>query len=310
MVSELRALEVADFAMRKHVVSLGTSITKDAVMVDLIDEVSYWSINYSPICDSTLTLIDLAITESYVIATSTLNYGGRLWHFYKPTIAGMSLFQGTTTKYFDVGSNFSNRFIVKTIEDDIYVTAHVPFKNYVNTRWVYISKHLGEGYGVRYRLSESNVKYFRLQEIGTEKNKSEVQLLINVEYNDGIRRSVSYEIPTTVTLGTTIVYGHSIDDVYATSMDRTNKLGHYVMSGYDCTNGYNYYVKYQSSAYGSCIPIKSNEIIEVENFKVPHFTNAYYSTVHMLFIPIEHPVKKMSIMDNCMYPRMEKQTED
>lgn len=305
-LTELRALEVADFVMQKHLVVIGKGIEEEPTIVDFIDEGTYWKVNSTMIYNDTLCLTDLAITESYVVVTSSMikspSKEGVLWYFNTPTTAGESILQTGSVFHYYLGPNFSENFFVRTISGDSFVTVHTPWSQPVGTAEYNVMKYSAMGYSRQCFLTETNISYSCLQDFFVEDENPSipcVHLLINTEYQNGIQQSVVYELPIFDWNGTLNVYGHSYDNVFATSLRRRWDGQHFIMSGFGCTNGNPHILKYKKGFYEGCLPMVENTMEKRLVFYVAKKTDFPRAIGGQIPYPREQSMKMMQVKDDC-----------
>lgn len=268
-IKEFRAMELAYFAMKSHMLLIGDGIENEQIMLDFIDEGPFWNVNSTEIYNDSLRLSDLAVSNSYVIVTSTMvksqSKDGLLWFFSKPTAAGASIFQSTDISYENIGPNFSPDVFVRTRNDNYFVVAHTPWEP-SGSPDIYLTWCLGKIIVHRGVLSEpTNVKHLYMRDVAVENNHSIVHLLINMENSSGIPCSIVYEILINLSISTLPAYGHSYNGVYATSLNLHSDLSHGVASGFGCINGNPYVLKYMPHAYGcGCLPSVQNEMRKLQ----------------------------------------------
>ena len=114
----VKAIEVKNFAARKHVVGIGKSLTSMSMMVDMIDESSYWKVNFSEVGGDSIILHDLAVTDSFVVVTSTMKTffmltTGRLWYIPKPFTPGQSLFPNFQVHWKDHTGVIPGKYLIQ-----------------------------------------------------------------------------------------------------------------------------------------------------------------------------------------------------
>ncbi len=300
-MKEVRALEIDIFSLlgtKEHLVVIGDGVEDEPIIVDFINEGSYWEVNSSIIYNDSLRLSDLTFTKSYVVVTSTMekshNREGILWYFLKPTTDGVSIFQSGYSAYEYIGTNFSPKVIVKPIEKDIFVIAHTPWSPN-ETPDFYLTKCNGTSVIDRYILSEPNsVKHPKLRDIATKDTVRDVHLLINIE-NNGTPCTIIYEALIYITSNVFPVFGHSYNGVYATSLSKRRDRAHFVASGFGYSNGKPYVLKYGDGAYGcGCLPTIQNTMRRISVDYTPE--KIHFSRVLGEIVPV--PYEKQTRVQN------------
>ena len=306
----VKAIAVGWFASRKHVVGLGEAIDAKGRMVDMIDESAYWNVNFGYVGGDTILLSDLAITQSYVVVTSTKKTPspfayGRLWQFTKPTVAGASLFPCNVT-FYDHGNDVGRKYLIKAMPGDNFVTAYQDglihgFMNpFVVTFFNGFSNYeiavIDEGINTNVELGD----------VDYSMGSWAVDLLLNGSYrtNTGfILRSVIYEMPFGPLPAT--VKAHVYDSVIFESLDRQWAYNldeqHFVSSGYKPgAYGTPYFLKYHSLVFdGKCLGNMTDAAENIElnyNKKNKNIDNTETLQVPMV---IETYMKEMRIETEC-----------
>ncbi len=302
-LKELRAMELAAFALRNHLIAIGDGVEDDQYMVDFIDEGTYWKVTSTIIYNDSLRLSDLAVTKNNIVATSTMvkspNRECLLWVFQKPATTGASIFQSSDISCVNIGTNFSPDVFVRSIREDVFVVAHTPWSPSGSTD-IYITECDGPSVTSRYILSESSdIKRLYLRDIATEKEKNIVHLLVNMEVN-GTPRSIIYEMIPGSIGSVSPVFGHSYDGVYATSLNPRSDKRHFVASGFGCANGYPYILRYRKASFGcGCLPNVINEMTRIEFKYDPNDISFPRTWENMVPVPSEKEVKEYSVHVDC-----------
>ncbi|MBR1549807.1 MAG: hypothetical protein IJ634_04135 [Bacteroidales bacterium] len=265
-MKEVRALEVGNFARRKHVVIVGKGLSNEPYIADLMKSGSYWNINTTELLNDSLALHDLAITDSYVVVTSTkgglIMREGLLWYFPKPTVGNASLLQVGTTQYYNIGSNVSEEYYVRSSSNDQFATVYTPGVFLGGTKNYCIMKYGGLGFSQLHVLTENNVMFSKLRDFVFETDNPYVpcvHLLINTRYTYGSFRSLVYELPIGGISSSVNVSSHTYNDVYITSIREKSDAQHFVMSGYGYLNGTPSIFKYEKGLFGvGCMSTVNN----------------------------------------------------
>lgn len=303
-MTDIQAIEVADLAMKMHMLVIGKGLEDTPLLVDFKDEgTTYWDVKSTEIYNDSLSLSDLAVTQNYVVVTSTKeksqNREGYLLYFHKPTNPGASIFQSGDISYQYFGTNISPRIIIRTHKNDVFVVAHTPYYPN-NSPDFYVTTCTGKDINDRYILSLPNtIKHPCLRDIATEKDKLFAHLLINEEDN-GIPYSIVYEMPLALSGNTLPTYGHSYNGVYATSLSRRSDFSHFVMSGFNCTNGSPYIIKYMAGVFScGCLPRVDNMTMKVDFSKEPIAISFPYAVGQIEPVPNEHGTYVHNVTVDC-----------
>ena len=259
----IKAIEVDWFASRKHVVGVGASIDSEGMMVDMIDNSTFWTIHHADVGGDTILLSDLAITLNNVVVTSTKNMAGqpnygRLWYFVKPTSTGSSIFPCNVT-FYDHDSNLEKKYRIRTLAGDLFVTAYSKMTLPITTKSFVVSYYNGTSCTERVKIDEVSSFFSSLGDISYTWGRI-VNLLVRGYYFEDpilVPKSVIYELNYS-TLPATVM-AHVYDGVYFESLDFVKPFNldeqHFVSSGFE-TNGSEtpYYLKYHSLYFdGKCL---------------------------------------------------------
>lgn len=257
------AIEVGWFASRKHVVGVGESIDSDGIMVDMIDESAYWSVNFGDVGGDTILLSDVAITLNHVVVTSKRNLPvfapkGRLWYFEKPTTTGSSIFQGNIYIQ-DNNLEIIGKYRIRAMAGNGFITACHSDNIHGSPTPFVVSYYSGFTCNRNVVIDEGFFNFVTLGDISYTLGTNVVNLLLHGTYHtnsSSITRSVIYEIiygalPSTV-------MAHVYDGVIFESLDRIWSINldeqHFVSSGYRPEAYVPYYLKYNSLYFdGSCL---------------------------------------------------------
>lgn len=277
LMSMVRKIEVDQFASRKHVVGIGESVNFKGMMVDMIDESSYWKLNFGDVGGDSASLSDLAITRSYIVVTSTIPTAGffttgRLWYINKPSIAGQSIFP-CGFYYYDNDINVGMKYLIKHTTWDSFVTAYHRYYNKVGTNPFVVSYYTGYSHDRTLVINEASENRIELGDINHTFGSWTVALLVYglYETNAGVTpRSVIYEIPNTPSAPTTLM-AHVYDGIFFESIDQawvglSLDYQHFVLTGYE-PYGYGtpYYMKFHSLFFdGNCLNKKDNTVKEMD----------------------------------------------
>ena len=302
-MKEFRALELDYFAMRLHLMTIGKGHNDEPILVDFIENGTYWDVQLTDIYNDTLSLADIAVTDSFVVIASTKEKSqdreGMLWFFLKPTTTGASILQSSSINYEYIGTNFSPNVLVRKIIYNFFVVAHTPYTPLESPDF-YITKFQGKSVVDRFLLSvSSNFKHICLKDIATESEKAVVHLLINFE-NSGIPSSAVYELITS-TYGNMIpLFGHSYSGVYATSLNKRSDMVHFVASGFKESNGYPYILKYLRGTFGyGCLPAVQNAMERIQFSTNPQKIIFPRSVGTIVPVSYAKEVKEYSVMVDC-----------
>lgn len=267
----LNALEVGWFADRKHVVAVGMNPKNEAMVLDAIDELSYWNMNFAKMGSDTTVHLDLAITDGFVVVTSkmiTWMWGGRLWFVKKPVLSGHSLFPCNVDYHdFHQGALLGVNCQIEAMDSDNFVTAFHSYWNVSGSNPFIVSYYNGTNYIKSVLFDELSDSRFYVGDIGYENNSRSVELLIygeNKTPTGPTYRSVIYEIPDINVLPSiSTIQAHVFDGVYFESLDYTFTREHFVASGIKQPAPYSYsspyYLKFKYNDFsGVCLGEKDN----------------------------------------------------
>jgi hypothetical protein len=310
----IRAIEVAWFASRKHVVGVGKAINSNGMMVDLIDEGSFWKVNTSDVGGDTIILSDLAITDNYVVVTSSqqISYffsSGHLWYFDKPTSVAQSLFPSSPTLV-SLNDYVGSKYLIKYIVGDCFATVHsVRLGHYVLPLFV-MSYFIGLSHYKSFSIHEESENVVRLGDISLTEASKIINLLLygSLKNNDEFfLGSVIYEIPN-ILISSVIpstLTAHVYDGIFFESLDHkwVNNIDdqHFVSSG-NMPNGYGTpnYLTYHSLYFGGkCLDKKENiptELFFETNTQRVSVTNTLSQQVPEIYI---HYPKEMIVDTKC-----------
>lgn len=315
----VKAIEVGWFAARKHVVGIGEGNKAESIMVDMIDETTYWNVNFGNVGGDTMILSDLAITDSFVVATATKTSStyfvptGYLWYFNKTLAPGQDLFSLLATYKQHTGIR-GLKYLVLHLVGDSFVTAYHDL-GYINTNPVTLSYFNGLNYDYSLSLDEEAKDSFFLQDIQKDIPTWTVEVLMSGRYTYPSGSSVKskiietpnvYPVPSTA-------FAHYYDGLFLTSIDRfssqTIGYGHFVLSGYDRYHT-SHYMKFRLWYFGgSCLskveqPIKEKTVEHIEKKRK-------VDNIHILQLPEEELATKkpVSVETKCYHHSPELENE-
>jgi len=259
----VKAIDVGKFAERKHVVGIGKNLKAEGMMVDMIEEPSYWNLNFSNVGGDTILLSDLAITSSFVVVTSTRTGAifvpsEFLWYIKKPVTPGQSLFPCNVIYKTHPGI-YGTKFSIAKVLNDEFVTAY-HYSVLPSSKPIALSYYDGYNYFRSVFIDETPNSIFSLQDLKI--GLDNVEVLASGLYADPAGTfiiSKVFEIPNTDPVPS-IIFAHSYKGVFLTSIDRIAQLifgdDHYYASGYDQSSGYGvpYYMKFMYHGFhGNCL---------------------------------------------------------
>lgn len=310
----VRAIEVGWFASRKHVVGVGEAINSEGMMVDMIDESTYWKVNFGDVGGDTVALSDLTITANYVVVTSTMPATGfatkgRVWFFAKPSTPGQSLFPYYNVYFQDFvnSSGLTRKFLVRS-RGDYIATAYRVDMSLMGYNPFIISYYNGPAYVRSVMIDEASESMIQLGDMQLTEGSKSLALLLNGQYKTGAGstpRSVVYEIPNYYPVPAMVdahvydgVFFESIDHMWLTNLDNQ----HFVLSGYQ-PYGYGtpYYMKFHYGYFGdnTCLDAKSTL---ARNIEIEHKEKYdYIKNTVTLQIPqvMSQQIKPMEIVTPC-----------
>ncbi len=298
-------LEVAWFAARKHVVAIGRERKGGAMIVDAIDEGTYWNVNYTGMYNDSLQLADLAITNSYVVVTSVLDEemgsgSGLLWWIGKPSVSGSSILPSWNVQYIRISDKIT-KYLVRTYDGDHIVTANSYWKNALGTARYSVVQYNAFSFIKRYDITESVVVSSELWDIMPEKDYGWADLLISDNIEQLGVRGVVYEVPLSVTANTVVVCSHVYDKVECTSLDFTRQNRHFVMSGSKAEDMIPYFFKYKNGHFGGgCFGVYCNQMIKYNIDFEQKEKNLSRSVVNMIPIPEVAGQKDYRVLQYCI----------
>lgn len=317
LMSDVSALEVGWFADRKHVVILGKDLKEEGMVLDAIDGLSHWDMNFAEMGGDTIEFVDMAITKKYVVATSEkichyggeYEYGGCLWFINKPIMSGASLFP-SSINYLDFAhhSFFGVRPQINAMELDSFIVAyrqsfHLASNN--NFKLFYFD---GMNYITSISIQKISDFIINLGDIGYEKNSRSVEILVYGIIKNSIEsayRSLIFEIPDVNTLQpTAAIKAHIYDGVFFESLDYTFNREHFVTSGIKVPGSLNrpYYMKFKyNEFYGGCL-VEETDIYKKFESKIRK-DNKLINKTYIYQVPEvkEKFMKEMSIETPCSY---------
>ena len=307
----IRAIEVAWFASRKHVVGVGAGINSKGMMVDLIDEGAFWKVNSSEVGGDTITLLDLAITENFVVVTASQKIDmlftyGRLWYFNKPTTAGQSIFPGNPVLLVH-DHTVGSKYLIRHIVGDYFVSAHDHSSWIMGSVPITVSYFYGLTHDRSFTIYEESEDFVKLGDINlTEASRRVDLLLYGLFKNVGgyFLGSVIYEIPNTTSIPA-ILSAHIYDGIFFESLDHkwVSNIDdqHFVSSG-NVPTGYGtpYYLTYHTNYFGGkCLDKKGTMprpcFIEYHPFE-KQVTNTLSQQIPEIYT---HYIKVMQVDTKC-----------
>lgn len=306
----IKAIEVDWFASRKHVVGVGASIDSEGMMVDMIDNSTFWTIHHADVGGDTILLSDLAITLNNVVVTSTKNVVGqpnygRLWYFLKPTTAGSSIFPCGVT-FWDQIIHLGRKYLIKAMGGNNFVTAASRGPVWGFSTSFIVSYYYNLAYTESVVIDEENGSFVALGDMNYAMGTWVVNLLAHgLFYTDAgyVPRSVIYELNHTSLPAT--VSAHVYDGVFFESLDRAKSFNldeqHFVSSGYE-TNGSEtpYYLKYHSLYFGGkCLDKMEKDVKQLEIGHYDNQTNITRTYTQQVPVVIMSDRKEMRIETPC-----------
>ena len=271
-MSMLKALEVGQFASRKHVVAIGKDFESFSKIMDAIYETSYWSVNISDMGADTVSLSDLALTDKYVVVTSIRDFSffttrkGRIWYIYKPYLPGESLFP-CSLEYVDYDRIIAEKFLVRAMGTDSIFTVALDGVFVLGTHPFTVSLYNGPTKIRDYRIDESEANNILLKDISVEKDAHGMIVLLNGEYDTQsgvVFRSVFYEVFTGEAQWNTHAEAHIYDWIHYESVDFSGGPDHFVSSGSEngTMHSYPYYLKFKYRFNnGQCLDSKYKQLV-------------------------------------------------
>lgn len=303
-MEELKALEVSFYSMRKHLVTIGETMKNEAMLVDAIDDGGAWNVNYSVINKPSVVLRDLAVTDTWVVVTSTsrestLCKNGIIFYFKKPSVVGAAVTQISPASYNDLGGGYSDKFIIRTINGDVFATAYIPCLFQDFDPELHVMFHPGMGYGRRFVLTESHRDGMMLQDMAVERGSEDVQVLVTLQGFLGVR-SVFYRMPINGSSSVIPVDRRTLFSVYMTSLSPTDHWNHFVSFGYNVGTTEHFFAKYEAgSIAGGCLSLNSKEAVGNIKENKPDTFKFVNSMVRMIPISYEVEKKESEFEDVC-----------
>lgn len=303
-MEDLKALEVSFYSMRKHLVTIGETLKNEAMLVDAIDDGVAWNVNYSVINDPNVVFRDLAVTDTWVVATSVsrevgLCKKGIIMFFKKPSVAGTAVTQYSPADYLDIGGGYSDKFFIRTMYGDVFATACVPCMFPNLDRELHVTYHPGFAFGRRFVLTESHRSGVRLQDIAVERGSGDVQVLATMQDFFGVR-SVFYRMPINGYASVIPVDRRTLDATYMTSLSPTDHWNHFVSFGYDVGSLEHFFAKYEAGSIpGGCLPLDSKEAIGSEEGGKTEIVEFKNDMVRMIPVSYEVGKKETEFKDVC-----------
>lgn len=310
-IKDIKAIEVGTIASRTHVVGIGMGNNSQSTMVDMIDETTFWKINFSIVGGDTMILSDLAIINNYVVVTATKTGplffvpAGYLWYISKPTTPGNSLFPCTAILDKHPGIK-GTKYLITQLRIDGFVTAYNG-PSLFSTRPIILSYYNGPSYVRSAVFEEPTNNTFYLQDIEREYTTNTVEVVMSGKYTNSTGtfvRSKIYEIPDEDPRTSTI-RAHFYDGVFLTSIDKINSLnigeGHFVVSGYDKPSGYGtpYYLKFRHQIFGTCLSKVENSLREVNIQHSVDEKSLSTSTIHRTPVMETFSIKPLWVETKC-----------
>lgn len=273
-VEKITAIEVARFASRKHVVGVGRKSNLQGIMVDLIEESYGWNVNISDMGGDTINMMDLAIIDDHVVATSIkplVNPVGRLWFVPKPTTPGASLFPNYVTCW-DLISPVGPKYVIKKFYGNRFVTAYGRFSVLGNTYRV--SFYNGLSHENTVSIGVSGRIAYPLGDIGINGIWGTVELLVYGNFLSNLS-SIVIEVPNLDPVPTTLdahVYnGVLFESIVWARAFNLNEM-YFAAAGYNAASGYGtpYFMRFRESFFeGQCLSESHPSAI---NFNPGHTT--------------------------------------
>jgi hypothetical protein len=299
LMSVVTAIEVDYFASRKHVVGIGESIKSEGMIVDMIDELSYWNVNFGEVGGDTSTLHDLKILNGYVVVTSTRPesilpsftvQAARLWYIEKPTLPGNSLFPGVAY-YKNVHRAYSviGKIMIETMRDgDKFVTAYKKdLYNATTSNPFIVSYYNGLSYINSVEMNANPGDKVRLADIEYSVDCHTVEMLLcgMCKFSGGsYPRSVIYEIPN-APLPPTLM-AHAIDGIYFESLDNVWEplIGaiSFVSAGYKPSSLIPYFLKFSCGVFLDCMERINFTCEEIQIDQSQYKGNTGYNRIYQL----------------------------
>lgn len=261
------AIEVNNFASRKHVVGVGEDLKSEGMMVDIIDETSYWRVHFCELGGDTISMSDLAITNNYIVVTSRRKLmggfcSGRIWFLNKPTMPGFSLFPGVVD-YLDVNDIgfVGSKYLVRKLLGDEFVTAYKRGLYSMGGNPFVLSYYNADVYGWSTIINESSeTTIYDLGDIARENTTRTVALLV-YSTKGSTYESLVYEVPSYYPLVSS-VNAHVYYGARFISIDKDPSFDidfqHFVSSGYS-SSGTPYYMRLNHFFFGTkCFEKKEN----------------------------------------------------
>ena len=318
----VKAIKVGWFAERKHVVGVGESIKPEGKMVDMIDESTYWNVNFGDVGGDTISLSDLEITQNKVVVTSMSNNNvfakGRLWYFSKPTVAGASLFP-CYVFFTDQGTpSLGKRYGIQHIYGDNFVTVYRQGLTVGGVNRFVLSYYNAPTYFGSTVIEEPAGSVFQVGDISKTDIGWIIGLLVygTVETNAGtIPRSMVYELPTNNSAPSTIqvhVYdGVFFESIYPKRTVYSIDYQHFSMSGYQPFGyGAPYFMEFHAGYFeGNCLGKRE---IDTQQRTIEHIPDSkVIGNTVTLQIPEMIPSnrKTMKVETQCYSPTHEHEKE-
>ena len=109
-MSTLKKLEVERFADSLHVVTTAKTLSGRSAIIDALNKITYWNVNYYIADSSVVSFDDVAISSNYVVFSSLVSgrtfNSGRFWFVSKPTSSGASIMPAlSSTRSFSIAGS-------------------------------------------------------------------------------------------------------------------------------------------------------------------------------------------------------------
>ena len=277
----LRKIDIGWFSNRLHMVAIGDAVNGKNAVVDAITNSSYWQIYYSMIdTNNKCRLSDVAITDSFVVATSTYKNGllgflhTRIWYIPKPTGSGNTL-QFSTCRYQNVNETATTPLLIKWCEGDVFVTVakdYMTLHGYVGTPSTsFFRVKAYDGYLSIHSVFWGYESYInpRLKDISYDPDNKVLDCLINVGSNSS-QHNVVYHLNQPLSLNPGFAKGHAYDDIAINSLDKkASQPGHFIAVGNPVAETEtSYLLKYKYDIWNSCFDTDSVYV----SFETPNYT--------------------------------------
>ncbi len=298
----LKKMDIGWFANKMHVVAIGDAIAGNGVLVDAIIETTSWDINYAFIDTvNDCRFSDVAITDSFVVATSTykgsLFRSSRIWYVQKPASSGSPI-QFNTCKYLNINEKATEPLLIEKCEGNVFVTAtkdpmvlHFPSYSTPPSHFFYVKAFSTYQLLHSVRWDLDNFIYPKLKDICYDPINRILDCLIYTG-NNSSQHNVIYHLDQTLSQSPGTSHGHSYDNIIINSLDRkASQSKHFIAVGNSATDTWgSYLLKYKYDVWGSCFASEDISVFHRTNSISP--ISKALSRSHILLLPLTLDIDK------------------